>query len=144
MKNYLVPFLLIIMILSLGSCSKSHFQNEKNATASLLRVENFKTSADIEIQKYKYSLLTAQEKYNIWAAHLQKGKIQFLQSAQFEKSASVDHLLANLTVSVFSSVSTRDRDIFFNYFISNGTVKPKIFFLNRKSMISHLIQPKKL
>lgn len=112
----------------MAACTKPYFLEDDNAEASLLRIENFKATIDIQSQKQKYSLLSAPEKYQIWATHLQRAKIQFLESGHFEKSASISYLLDKLIVSVFSQAPTAAKDVFFNYHIPIWSSKAKNIF----------------
>ncbi len=112
-----VKLLIFASILFFAGCSKSKITDKTKSDESAIRVKSVAATSEFQSRTQKFSLLTPAEKFQLWQGHILNAKAQFLESDERRKVASIDQLLANLTVEVFDESSTGTSDIFLNYFM---------------------------
>lgn len=112
-----VKVLIFASILFFAGCSKGKIADETKSDESAVRVKSVAATSEFQSRTQKFSLLTPAEKFQLWQGHILNAKAQFEASGERRKVASIDQLLANLTVEVFDENSTGASDVFLNYFM---------------------------
>ena len=124
--------LIFVSAIFLAGCSKNEKTEDVSSQASSLRVESVVSSNDFQSRIQLFGLLTGQEKFTMWQKHLVKARAQFAASGERRKIASIDQLLNNISVSMFDSQSSGQKDVFLNYFIPVWSGSAKNIFTDEE------------
>lgn len=111
--------LFILTVVSLIACSKPENSQTNRPLSVKKSLEIIKSSVrqgDVQSTIEAYSLLSAEEKYDLWYDHLSKAKSKYDSLANDSKSTLIDSLMKHLSISVFED-SSYDRDVFLNYYL---------------------------
>ncbi len=110
----------VLVISGFISCSKQAENGlpDQRAVAdrsTSARAIDARSSYDERIQIY--NLMKETERYNLWFNHLKNAKKQFTDNRETSKANLVAQLMEHLSVGIFASFSSTEKDVFLNYFI---------------------------
>jgi hypothetical protein len=131
MKKLSTLLLLVAVMASTMNCTKKDAPNEPKAEVSAIRENTVARSGDFQSRGQMYSLLTDNEKFQLWQAHLQKAKLQFTAAGMSAKVALVDELLAGISPAVFTDNSI-EGDVFSNYNIPMWDARAKTILTDQE------------
>lgn len=116
MKKITTILLLAAVITSSMNCKKSDAIPLTSKQLSENKIQSVVQARDFSSRGQMYSLLTSDEKYNMWLSHLQMAKEQFADSGEVDKLLLIQRLLEAMSPAVFEENSP-EQDVFLNYFI---------------------------